>query len=124
MKNTLIALAILMPMTCFGGETPLQLLKNDAKLSGIAIVWDLEQDYLLETEQLKAVNAVPMGQTVQLAATIVELASENAFKAGVEPDEYPVAYSCAQSKSIFFTTASRNDLYQKLGCDILNKPSA
>jgi hypothetical protein len=124
MKKILIGLALMLPLTCFAGERTLELLKNDAQLSGTAIGWELEQDYLLEGKQLKQAKAVPKGQTVQLAATMVEAMSNIAFETGFGPDEYPVAYSCTESRTVVFTTASKNEYYQGRGCNLLNKPSA
>lgn len=99
-----IALLTLLSLPCMAEEHLLDMLKQDAKLSGTAIAWELEVDFVPDSEQLKALREVPKGRTILLADKGIDLIRKGGYTSQLEPEKWPVVYACAKSRTVIVTT--------------------
>lgn len=104
MMRTLCALLALVSLPCLAQEHLLEVLQRDARLSGTKVAWELDVDFELDPEQIKALEDVPKGRTVALADKAIDLVRKGSYTSQLEPGKWPVVYACHKSRSVVVTT--------------------
>jgi hypothetical protein len=102
--KALLAMLALLSLPCMAQEHLLDMLKQDAKLSGTIIGWELDVDFELNPEQLKVLAEVQKGRTILLADKAIDLVRKGGYTSQLEPGEWPVVFACAKSRSVVVTT--------------------
>lgn len=115
------AIALLSLAGCASQSQTARSLLADSAVGGQQIVWDYEQDFLLDERQAAALKAIPKGVPLETATKIVEVISEGEGMAGRQPSSYPVALSCAKPALTVVTTVALSASYVKQGCVVARK---
>lgn len=100
----LFALLALTSLPVMAKETVLGLIKQDARHSGMNVAWELDVDWLLESDQLKALEVVPEGDTGYLAGKAIDLVRKGSFVSQLDPSARPVVFECP-TFTVVVTTA-------------------
>ncbi|EOG4615040.1 hypothetical protein ACLD9I_004687 [Pseudomonas aeruginosa] len=115
------ALALLALAGCASQPESARAVLTASAAGGQHIVWDYDQDFLLEEQQAAALKAVPKGAPMEVAAKIVEVVGANGSMGGRQPSGYPIALACAHPDMTVVTTVSLSDSYLKQGCVIVRQ---
>lgn len=118
MKGLLVMLA-LVSLPAMANETVLGLIKRDARHSGMNVAWELDVDWLLENEQVKALEVVPEGDTGFLAGRAIDLVRKGSFVSHLEPGARPVVFECPTFTVVVTTAAAGKSL--KKNCTQVSK---
>lgn len=103
MKYIIVALAALSIPCMAAEETVHNLVKNDAKVSGVQVVWGLDVDFELTKAEVAQANTVPKGMTSQLAATVFKLIADRDLLEGLDSEKLPGVFSCSDAKVVLIT---------------------
>lgn len=99
--KSILSLLLLLSLPCMAAEeTAHNLVKNDAKVSGVQIVWALDVDFELTHDEVVQASAVPKGHTGMLAAKLFKLIEERALLDGTERASLPGVFSCSAAKVV------------------------
>ena len=102
----LFALLALTTLPAMAKETVLGLIKQDARHSGMNVAWELDVDWLLENDQVKALKVVPEGDTGYLAGRAIDLVRKGSFVSQLEPSARPVVFECPTFTVVVTTAAA------------------
>lgn len=106
MKYIILALAALSFPCMAAEETVHNLVKNDAKVSGLQVVWSLDVDFELTQAEVAKANTVPKGMTGQLAATLFKLIADRDLLEGLDSEQLPGVFSCSDAKVVLVSNKS------------------
>lgn len=109
----LIALLALVSLPAMAKETVLGLIKQDARHSGMNVAWELDVDWLLESDQVKTLEVVPEGDTGYLAGRAIDLVRKGAFVSQLEPSARPVVFECPTFTVVVTTAGAGKRLEDK-----------
>ncbi|WP_408601593.1 hypothetical protein [Pseudomonas sp. PLMAX] len=106
----LIAMLALVSLPAMAKETVLGLIKQDARHSGMNVAWELDVDWLLESDQVKALEVVPEGDTGYLAGKAIDLVRKGSFVSQLDPSARPVVFECPTFTVVVTTAAAGKSL--------------
>lgn len=122
MKNGIFAasvLAVLSMAGCTSQSHPVG--ARDLLFSSLTgsqhLVWDFERDFLLDAHQVSALQATANGDSLMLAAKIVEQRASSS----PTPASIPVALACSHPNLIVITSDVLTPKYVEQGCTIVRQ---
>jgi hypothetical protein len=121
MKKLLIPLSMLASAQCFAADSAYSVLKDDSKVGQYELAWEYDLDFPLEAGELAKVKEVPAGQTKALAINVIELVTTSKLVSGLQPDQYPAALFCRDSRVIVMTSAAHTKYYTDSDCSLLQR---
>lgn len=92
--KVLLATLALISLPAMATDTVLQLLQRDSKESGMHVAWELDFDFELNGEQVKALELVQKGDTGYLAGRAIDIVRKGAYDGLFAVAEKPVAFEC------------------------------
>jgi hypothetical protein len=121
LKQSLLALLLLASTHCFAADSAYSVLKADSKVGQYELAWEYDLDFQLDGEALAKLKEVSAGQTLVLASAVVDVVSASQLVSGLQPDQYPAALFCHESRVIVITSAAHTKYYTDNDCKLLGK---
>jgi hypothetical protein len=121
MRKPLMALFLLASTHCFAADSAYSVLKADSKVGQYELAWEYDLDFQLDGEALAKLKEVPAGQTPALAAKVIDKVSASKLVSSLQPDQYPAAMFCHESRVIVITSAAITKYYTDTDCELLGK---